>query len=380
MGPLRLGVIGCEGARLRYHEGLASLTQVRVTAVTDPNHHMARVWARQIGGRPTLCADTLDLLDQPLDAVLVAAPLATRAQAIADALRMDIPVLADVPFATNLADMDDLIALASRKGRLLMPSLPRRFDPAFRKLHQLIHENAIGTIEQVRCTWGLPLETDLPEGDAITGGWNALWQYLACQSLDLCFWWQGEGFALSADMDMAPLAGLYTRRKKRPQADTLAILLVTHANGRSIHQFSCTLAVRPEERYFVTGTQGNAELIARVGASTATNLPLPHLTLQKVGEHARKVPLERNTEEQDLTPSTVRVRRLLSHFVSCVTGEEKPELDVHTARVALDAVHGAYVSSLEQNKVSLPLRRFPDIAALFESLRVGRKALPKGLP
>ncbi|CCW36015.1 predicted dehydrogenase [Chthonomonas calidirosea] len=379
MEPLRIGVIGCEIARMRYHTALVATPQLRVTAVTDPDPRLARIWARQIGGRPTVCADTLDLLDQPLDAVLVTTPLALRAQAIADALRADLPVLAEVPFALHLADMDDLLVLASRSDRLLMPALPRRFDPSFRKLHQIVQENALGTPEQLRCTWGLPQETDLPSGDGVSGGWNAHWQYLACQSLDLCFWWQGEGFAVSADMEMAQLMGAPCPKGKKAQADALAILLVTHPHGRSIHQFMRTLSVRPEERYFLTGSHGNAELIAGVGASTATNLPLPYLTLQRVGEHASRVNVDLAPEEQALSPSAVRIRRLLQHFAACVRQQEEPEIGPHTARVVLDAVHAAYVSACEQNKVSLPLRRFPDIAALLHRFHGVRRALPKGL-
>src|SRR5579862_3240570 len=109
---LRLGVIGCELGRSRYGAALAALPLLRVVALADSDDRYTRVWARELGGKPAICDDAIDLLAQALDAVLIATPLNERAQHITDALRAGRPVLAETPFASDLAVVDDLLALA----------------------------------------------------------------------------------------------------------------------------------------------------------------------------------------------------------------------------------------------------------------------------
>src|SRR5579871_6368378 len=165
--PLRLGVLGCNLGRIRYGSALASLPSIRVAALSDPDNRISRVWARELGGKVPVYDDASLLLDQPLDAVLIAAPLRDRAQQIADALRAGKPTLAEVPFALSLSDFDDLIALSVYHAVPLMPALPRRLDPYFQATTREIEIGAIGALQQVRCAWSFPVESVQNEGDIV---------------------------------------------------------------------------------------------------------------------------------------------------------------------------------------------------------------------
>ena len=198
--PLRLGVIGCELGRTRYGAALVALPTFKISALTDPDETYARVWAREIGGKTPVYTNAADLLSQPLDAVLVASPLNERAQRIADTLRAGLPVLAEVPFAGVLTTADELLALSAQHQTLLMPALPRRFDPYFQFLAQQLEAGIIGATQQIRCAWSFPVESVEQTDDIVTGGWNAVLQTLACQTVDCCRWWQGAGTSVSADI------------------------------------------------------------------------------------------------------------------------------------------------------------------------------------
>lgn len=376
LDPVRLGVVGCEVARASYHEAIMNLPEARVTALTDDDPRYARVWARQLGTRPAICADISDLLTKPVDAILVTTSLHKRPLAIAQILQAGIPVLSEAPFSTTLEDTDELLAHSKKAGVILMPAIIHRFDPAFLKLIQLINEGVLGTLQQTRCTRSIPLDSDLMEGDILSGGWNGLLMSAAYQSVDVCSWWNGNPCSISADLSLETLAGVSIGGRRRNKADTPEILLITHLNSRSTHQINRTHAVRPEERYFVIGSKGNAELIVSAGASAATSAILPRLTVQALGKPPQSVMVELEEPEADYSSNLRRSRRMLHHYIKCVQRMETPYDNGHSVRTALETVHASYLSAEEKHKVSLPLRRNPDISAILRGHSSGLLALP----
>jgi predicted dehydrogenase len=375
--PLRLGVIGCELGRARYGAALASLPALRVVALADSDERYPRVWAREMGGKPMICADADDLLAQPLDAVLIAAPLNERAERIASALRAGRPVLAETPFAADLTAMDDLLGLAAQNGVLLMPAVPRRFDPYFLALSRELEANSVGALQQVRCAWSFPLENVEPTADIVTGGWNAALQTLACQTVDLCLSWMGAGTAVSADIDLETISASSHPHQRRTSERTLATLLVTHAQGLATHQIARTRSVRPDERYLFTGAEGNMELVVSAGAAAATTTA-PALRRQRAGQRTEAIAPEIAPTERALMPAALRMSRLLYHFARCVGMGDAPAVTGVEARAAIEIVHAAYVSTREHVKVSLPLHRAPDVGSILRSIGAAPRSLPPG--
>lgn len=370
---LRLGVIGCELGRTRYGAALAAQADLRVAGITDPDERYARVWARELGGKTPVYADAADLLAHPLDAVLVASPMAERAQRIAEALRAGLPTLAEAPFAISLRDMDDLLALSAQHQTLLMPALPRRYDPYFLTTMEQIGSDCSGILQQTRCFWSYPIESVDPT-EPFTGGWNAVLQTLAVQTVDLCRNWLGEGVAVSADIDLERVGGRPLPRGRRAQDAPLATILVTHARGHSTHQVTRTQAVRPDERYALQGAQGVQELVVTSG--TAASSAAPTLHCRRGGGKAERVLFSLSEAEAALPPAVLRMLRLLLRFARCVREGRSPEATAADARAALEIVHAAFISTQEGVRVSLPLRREPDIADILRIALANPRALP----
>lgn len=360
--PLRLGVIGCELGRARYGAALAAQADLKVAGITDPDVRFAQVWARELGSKTPVYADADDLLEQPLDAVLVAVPPAQRAQRIAEALRAGLPTLAEAPFALGLRDMDDLIALAAQHQALLMPALPRRTDPYFQTLSSAAGEGCSGTLQQARCFWSYPIESVAIDGP-LTGGWNAVVQTLAVQTVDLCLTWLGDGVSVSADIDLERVGGRTLPRGRRLQDAPLATILVTHTNGHSTHQITRTQAVRPEERYMLQGTDGVQELVVTSGAAASSSAPTLHC--RRAGSKVEPIAFALADGETALPPAILRMHRLLLRFAGCVREGGAPEVTAVDARHALEIVHAAFLSTQEKVRVSLPLRREPDITEIL---------------
>jgi predicted dehydrogenase len=107
------------------------------------------------------------LADESVDAVVVATPTRTHAELTSAALSAGKDVLCEKPLATSSADCRRLGAEAEAAGRVLMVGHTFLFNPAFRKMRELVGQGEIGTMLYAHTTrTGLgPVRQDV----------NALW-------------------------------------------------------------------------------------------------------------------------------------------------------------------------------------------------------------
>lgn len=368
--PLRLGVIGCVLGRSRYHIAIQAAPSINITGIADSDERNTRIWARDIGSRVPAFLDVESLLARPetYDALLIASPLAERAAHCRMALEIGKPILLECPFAPGLNDVDMLRVQAESSNLLLMPALPRRFDTHFLAATQHLAAGTLGDIQQIRSHWSFPIENVEETGDIVTGGWNSLVLTLGSQTADVCRWWQGNGLTVSGDVDLQELRGSgHNNRGRRTAERALANIIVTHTLGQSTHHLSRTRAIQSDERYLFTGTTGNMELIISAGAAAASTTA-PALRFQLPGQKFQPIRVETPTMsvgKTSLSAASLRIQNLLVHFADCVQLGETPRITPDDAYASLEIVQAAYVSTQQNVKVSLPLRRLPDMAQIL---------------
>jgi predicted dehydrogenase len=131
---LRVAVVGT-GAfgqnHLRvYHELEAAGFPVALTAAVEPDGTRAAETAEKYSVPVFSTLDEMLRADLRLDAASVAVPTVHH-HAIASALLdAGVDVLVEKPIAAKLAEADELVALAEKKGRILQPGHLERFNPA----------------------------------------------------------------------------------------------------------------------------------------------------------------------------------------------------------------------------------------------------------
>jgi len=91
------------------------------------------------------------LTDESLDAVIVATPVPTHYALAKQALEAGKHVLVEKPPAMRAAEMDELVALAAREDRVLMPGHLLLYHPGVVKLKELIEADELG---EVLCVYG----------------------------------------------------------------------------------------------------------------------------------------------------------------------------------------------------------------------------------
>ena len=360
----QIGLADSLQGRARYGAALRVTSALRVAALADPDVRAAKFQAREIGGSPAVFADFDALLTAapPLDAFLLTVPMAQRSARLTALAQADIPALAEVPFGLTLEQTDAALLAAQSANVLFAPAFPRRFDPLFDETTAQLIDGAIGEVKQARCEWTLPIgETE--RGDTVGGyDWNVLLQQVACQSADICRLWFGPALSVSADIEfLSQPSDLPQSRRRNPRvSDTVAVILVAHERGSVTHQVTRTRATFPGERYLLTGANGTLELLARGGTQLATSAA-PTLTRQLPGQRPERL----LTGQTFATANILRAAAMLAHFADCLGGTTPPPVTAADARAAQEIVHAAYLSSFENIKVSLPLRRSVSIESML---------------
>ncbi|HEY0417547.1 MAG TPA: Gfo/Idh/MocA family oxidoreductase [Gaiellaceae bacterium] len=106
--------------------------------------------ARYPGARPTRRFEDL-LEDETLDAVVVATPVPTHHALAKQALEAGKHVFVEKPPAMRAVEMDELVALAGERGRVLMPGHLLLYHPGVLKLKELVDTGELG---EVLCIYG----------------------------------------------------------------------------------------------------------------------------------------------------------------------------------------------------------------------------------
>ncbi len=121
---------------------------------------------RYRGARFTTSFDEM-LEDASLDAVIVATPVPTHYELARRALAAGKHVLVEKPPAMRSAQMDELVALAEDKDRVLMPGHLLLYHPGIRRVQEMV---AAGELGEVLCVYGNRQNLGI-----IRSNENALW-------------------------------------------------------------------------------------------------------------------------------------------------------------------------------------------------------------
>jgi predicted dehydrogenase len=148
---VRIGVVGCGMVAQAMHLPYLSELQDRfeLAAVADPSRVVREAVAARYGV-PAGHEDYRGLLAAGgLDALLIAAPAATHAEIVLDALDAGLHVFVEKPLCIALADADRIIAARDRTGRVVQVGFMKRHDPAWERMLAELPDSA-ETLRYVR--------------------------------------------------------------------------------------------------------------------------------------------------------------------------------------------------------------------------------------
>lgn len=157
VSPLRFGAIGWGYWGPKIVRNLESLPGAVVTHVADLDPYRL---ARLIDDKPYIQTTTNpeDVFRSDVDAVVIATPVNTHFKLACQAILNGKHVLVEKPLTANLAEAEELVALAERHKRVLMVGHTFEYSPAVQELRRVIEDGELGKlycIEAERVNLGL---------------------------------------------------------------------------------------------------------------------------------------------------------------------------------------------------------------------------------
>ena len=144
--PVKVGVVGLGYWGPNLARNLQECTEARLAALCDVSQERLEHVGRRYPD--AVCYRHLDqLLDNPeIDAIAIATPVSTHHWIATAALRAGKHVFIEKPLAASSREALDLIELAERSGRVLMPGHTFLYSPPVRMVKSLIETGELGDI------------------------------------------------------------------------------------------------------------------------------------------------------------------------------------------------------------------------------------------
>ncbi len=151
---VRLGLIGVgsRGSLLLLH--LLKIPGVKIAAVCDDYQPFLDKAKQTVGGDVHTFTDYHRLLEQKdIDAVVIATPLYLHAKMTIDALHAGKHVMCEKSMAMTIDECIQIMNVQKETSKILLIGHQRMFSLKYLKAFELIQNNAIGQIKQIRAYW-----------------------------------------------------------------------------------------------------------------------------------------------------------------------------------------------------------------------------------
>lgn len=146
MGPLRVAVVGYGYWGPNLVRNVTSSSTMELAALCDRDPKRADAFRARMPG-VTVQPDFDELLlDQTIDAVVVATPPNTHYPLCKRALQAGKHVLVEKPMAKTAKQARELKELADQRGLVIMPGHTFLYSPAVNKVRDLINDDAVGEV------------------------------------------------------------------------------------------------------------------------------------------------------------------------------------------------------------------------------------------
>lgn len=368
--PVGLALVGCNSSLL-YVFGAHTFRVLqggRLVATMDIDVERAKHAREKLDARRWYTDFDKVLEDDEVEAVILVSPGWCHESQTVAAAKAGKHVLCEKPMARTIDECDTMIEACKRARVTLMIGHMKRFNRAFRKVHEMIRNGDIGEVFAVRGLWDEParmLGTDATfrsDSRSLGGHWHDHGAHMS----DLACWW--------LDSPVKRVNGVIDSiGEGMTSGDDLCIATLIHENGAtSCHQTTTYTYRAWYETYEVMGRNGTLVIHADRHTSLSYEPPVIQFYDRTEGHF--------NARMTDVTPYPgfdvdVETRlanqylQELEHFCECVRSGEPPLVGGKEGRHGVEVINAAYLSHFRREWIDLPLRDTRDLPKLFEAYR-----------
>ncbi|MFI3285881.1 MAG: Gfo/Idh/MocA family oxidoreductase [Rikenellaceae bacterium] len=148
---LRMGVIGSGRIAGRFITESKYVSRVEIVGVYNPRVESAERFSNTHSLE--FATDNLEEFFSKTDVVYIASPHGTHYQYVKESLLRDKHVLCEKPISLSQAEAEELYALASERGLVLLEAIKTAYSPGFSHLCNVAKSGAIGKILDVEASF-----------------------------------------------------------------------------------------------------------------------------------------------------------------------------------------------------------------------------------
>jgi predicted dehydrogenase len=248
---LRVAVAGTGNAGLEHLRAFSEHPGARVHSIVDPDAERAAAVRRELGlDCPILASLDEALLDDALDAVVIATPSALHPAMTEAAARAGKHILLEKPAALDAASLDRMLAVVRATGVICQVNMILRWHPMIESIVRLRDQGVLGEIHTVEADFVFgELEGREPDWARSVAEGGSLHLYAGCHAYD-----QLEWLIRDRAVEVASVSG---RRSPGWEFDVTACTIVRFAGG-GIGRATVTLEAASPYRFGIRvfGTHG----------------------------------------------------------------------------------------------------------------------------
>lgn len=159
---IKWGIIGLGKIANKFATDLATIEYAELVAVASRSQENADDFAKKYNAKKAYNSYSALAKDADVDAVYIATPHSFHKQHSILCLQNKKAVLCEKPFAMNLQDVTEMIAVAKENNTLLMEALWTYFLPHFNFVLEIIKQEKFGKLKELKADFGFstPYNTD----------------------------------------------------------------------------------------------------------------------------------------------------------------------------------------------------------------------------
>jgi UDP-N-acetylglucosamine 3-dehydrogenase len=337
MKKTKVAVIGVGNMGKNHVRTYSDMSSVELVAIADPSEESRKIAASH-GCRHYADYKTMLAKEEP-DAVSVCVPTGLHYAVAKDVISSGVSLLVEKPITRNVAEAEEIIRMAKEKGVRLAVGHIERFNPAVRRLREIIGQGRLGEVMSITARRVGLFPPQIRDANVVID--------LAVHDMDVF------NFLLGRKPDRVLCE---SGRAIAEGREDFADIFMKYGNANGFIQVNWITPVKIRQLN-VTGTKGYAELnyITQELVLYESNYEKKYADfgefVLKFGEPKKTV-----VDVQKGEP----LRKELEHFISCVQNNRQPEVDgeagLDVLRIALEAER-FHNNSQHKAGVKLELKR-----------------------
>lgn len=168
------GIIGLGNIAGKFAADLALIPEAELVAVAARDADRANTFAGEFGAKKAYGTYEALFEDPEVVVVYIATPHSFHCEHTLAALQAGKHVLCEKPLGINAEEVQQMTALADRKGLFLMEALWSRFNPSIQEAYRKVKGGELGEVAYLRADFAFPALSRDPEGrllnPALAGG------------------------------------------------------------------------------------------------------------------------------------------------------------------------------------------------------------------